>query len=340
MWKKSAVRGVSLASAVCLAGALGISTPARANLIITPTFDTSIINDSNATTIEAGINAAIGRLESFVLNNVSVTITFQETSSGLGGSSTAYYTVPYTTYLSELGTKQTLSANDTTAIASLSPGPNNPVNGDPNIREQTALARTLGYANYSGSDGTISLNTSIMNLSRTGTQNPSYYDLQAVAGHEIDEVLGIGGPGSALQLTGAYSGQASPSGAVGVLDLYRYSAANTRSFTMDPSKTAYFSINGGVTPLVYFNQNGANGADFADWGNGGTGTGDTSGNSPAQLQDAYGGPGAQVNLGTNEITALDIIGYNVVPEPASCGLFLMMTATALITRRRRITIEA
>ncbi len=312
-----------------LGAALTMSVPAaRANLDIVPTFDSTITSDPNVATIEAGIDATIARVESDISNNVTVNITFQESATGLGGSSTLQYTVPYSTYVNALETKQTLSVSDVTAIGSLGfvagTTVNNPVNGSSTVAVGTALARTLGIANYSGSDGTISLNTSIMNLSRTGTQNASYYDLQAVAGHEIDEVLGIGGPGSALQLSGSYTGQASPTGSVGVLDLYRFSGLNLRSFTLDPSKTAYFSINSGATKLVGFNQNGANGADFADWGNGGTGTGDQSGNSPAQLQDAYGAPGTMVNIGTNELTAFDVIGYNlaVAPEPSTWAMML------------------
>ncbi len=307
-----------------LGTALTMSVPAaHADLDIVPTFGSTITSDPNAATIEAAINATIARVESDISNNVAVDITFQESTTGLGGSTTLAYTVPYPTYANALLTQQTLSASDVSAIASLNyvPGTtvNNPVNNSGSVVVGTALARTLGIASYSGSDGTISLNTSIMNLSRTGAQNAGYYDLQAVAGHEIDEVLGIGGPGSSLQLSGAYSGQASPTGAVGVMDLYRFSGLNIRSFTLDPSKTAYFSINSGLTKLVSFNQNGAYGADFADWGDGGTGTSDGSGNNPAQLQDAYGAPGTMVNIGANELTALDVIGYNLTaaPEPST-----------------------
>ena len=260
---------------ICTVVAAGCVS-AQANLNIIPTFASNITSDPNAATIEASILADISTMDSYIANNTTVNITFQETSSGLGSSSTLHYSPGYSTYYSQLQNNQTLSAADVTAIASLPNQANNPVNGTANVSEQTALARALGLANYTGGpDGTISLNTSIMNLSRTGGQNGSFYDLQAVAMHEIDEVLGRGGPGSSLPTT---------TGAVGPLDLFRYSAPGVRSFTSSSSATAYFSINGGVTDLSGFNQSSS--GDYSDWATGATN----------HVQDAFGTPGAQLNL--------------------------------------------
>jgi PEP-CTERM motif len=318
--------------------------PVRGQLKITPTFDSSIAGDPNASIIEASINATIARIEAAIINPITVNITFQETRSGLGGSSTFTGNIPYGpantpgTYLNALTTKQILSANDTTAIASLGNlmSSTNPVNSNANVTLTTPLLRALGFDAPETTDCTIGLNTSIMNLARPpATQNGSFYDLQAVAGHEIDEAMGIGGTGSALPTT---------NGAIGTLDLFRYNGPSSRSFTTANTMSTpapYFSINGGVTDLVHFNQADA-GSDYSDWSDG-VMPGDGHGNSPPQMQDAFATPGVDVNIGNSELTALDVIGYNLssaVPEPGAMILTVAGLAAAAFFRRRRKAVAA
>ena len=160
---------------------------AKADVTINPIYDSTILSDPNAATIESSIQSTINTLEGDLSNNVTIDITFKEMSSGLGQSNTAYYQTSYASYLTALKNNQILTVNDNSAIASLGSGTAvNPVNGNANILATQALLEALGV-NVQGDgtltgvvSGTISLNTSIMNISRSGTQNPSDYDIQAV----------------------------------------------------------------------------------------------------------------------------------------------------------------
>ena len=197
-------------------------------------------------------------------------------------------------------------------------GPNNPVNGTATIHVSTANARALGI-NFNPptgqSDSTISLQLSLMNLSRTGTQDSTKYDLKAVVSHEIDEALGFGS-----SLNNLANGAPSPTGAIGVSDLYRYSANGVRSLSTDVNANAYLSVDGGLTKLVNFNQTA--GGDFSDY--------NSVAGSP-HVQDAYSTPGAQADLGNAELTTLRDIGYNsnisAAPEaPQLTGISLVLAA--------------
>jgi hypothetical protein len=325
-------RHCRLAAAVA-AAALAVG-PARGQIVINPTYDATINSDPNAALIKAGIQAAIDRVKAVITNPITVNITFQETGSGLGLSNTAFITVPYGpattpgTYLNALTTKQVPSANDVTALASLPNQANNPVNNNPaGVDIATPLARALGFSASIGTDSTISLNTSQMYFNRSSPV-AGKVDLQAVAAHEIDEALGTGGFGSSLPTT---------NDTVGVLDLFRYTAAGVRSFSTSTNIAPYFSIDGGNTIQLHFNQNP--GGDYGDWGNGVI-PAQVAGNTPPQVQDAFILSGVNVDLGPVEKRALDVVGYNIsaVPEPGTLALLggvLAAAAGRRVTRRRR-----
>jgi hypothetical protein len=257
-----------------------------AGLIINPIWDGTILGDGNAPTIMSTIQQAIQSYELRFANPVTVNITFAEMNSGLGQSSTYISAIPYSSYYNAL-VAHSKTTNDTIALAHLTGGSSNPVNGGANITATYPNLRALGFiANPpGGSDSTISLNTSMMNLTRP-PGDPSLYDLQSTVSHEIDEVLGTG--------SGVGGANIHPP------DLFRYTSAGARTFTTS-GDNAYFSLTG-TNQLARYNQDGF--GDYGDWwGN--------PAPLPARVQDAYGTPGTAPDLGV-ELIVLDSIGWDLV----------------------------
>jgi hypothetical protein len=278
--------------------------PTPTGLVIIPQWDVSITSDPKAAGIMNTINNAIQIYETKFRDPVTVNIKFQEMGSGLGMSSTFFATIPYQTFYDAL-VADSKTTNDTVALANVAGGSVNPVDGNSSISLTTANCRALGININPGSgnpDSTISVNMSLINITRKGI-DPTKYDLQAVVSHEIDEALGSS--------SGLGSTHARPA------DLFRYSGPGTPNYTTS-GDSAFFSIDGGNTLLVQYNQN--NGGDYGDWWS------FPSGAPIPRVQDAFGTPGATPNLGV-ELTVLDVVGYDLAP-PAPPAVFQSVSQSA------------
>jgi len=264
---------------------------------IVPTFDVTITSDPQAATIEATINSAIAVYEADFSDPVTAYITFYQSTTGLGGSTTFGENFAYTDYLAALVSHAT-TADDATALAHLPNTTGNPVNGNSDVWIRLVLARALGLTSDVGTpDSSISINMSACNLS-SAQHDPTKYSLFAVVSHEIDEAIGFGS-----ELNGVDNGTPPPTGPVEAEDLFRYTTSGARSWTTAANAAAYCSFDG-VTDIARFNQN-QNG-DFADWY--------SPGGQTPQVQDAFGTPGSTPVLGV-ELRVLDAIGFTRNPSP-------------------------
>jgi hypothetical protein len=175
---------------------------------------------------------------------------------------------------------------------------------------------------------------------RSGPQPSGTYDIYSAVEHETDEVLGTSScitgnsdnPATITTSVNCTNGlNGNPGTGVSAADLFRYSAAHTRSYLSSANgTTAYFSINSGVTPTANYN-NSPNGADYGDWDS-----------ATLRIQNAFGTPdttGTDItNDGRSEIAVLDAVGYNLVsatPEPGTMALLGLGFGTLAIYQRRR-----
>jgi hypothetical protein len=313
-------------------------------LTITPTFDSTITGNANAAQIEGAINAAIVTIEGLYGNTVNIAITFSYTP--LTGSTLLQSTIgegfgaTYTNYVNSLKADSAANPGNTvlaTAIANLGSGNTGGTNttfGGMFLSDSQNAILTGAANNYTN---TIQINSN-QPFAFSGTADSSHYDLVGGLEHEIDEIMGGGGVGSTLNdIANPSFCPASPiCTQEGSTDLYRYSAPGVGSFTTSTTATSYFSIDGGVTPIVQFNQNGNgfSGGDYGDFAPPGGGSGQL-------IQNAfnYYGQDEAYTTSSPEYTMMEAIGWDPVssaaPVPEPCTLILVGTGLALAAYQRR-----
>ena len=301
-----------------------VATIPATGLIIDATFDSSITGDPNAAAIEAMTSRSIGIYESLFDDPITIEIRFRYATTSPDGtplppgriaqSNWVYYTIPWSTYISALRADATTS-NDNVANASL---PDSALST--NVKPSSAAGRAVGlntpplmFANGSVGpggpyDGIVTLNSGYA-FQFTRPPTSGNYDAQRSAEHEIDEVIGLG---SYLNLNAGTD--------LRPQDLFSWSSAGARNTSS--AGIRYFSINGGVTNIVNFNQN-SNG-DFGDW------LSEACPQAHPYVQNAFSCTGqySDVRGTSSEGINLDVIGYDLTTANVTTGTATNVTSAS------------
>lgn len=215
------------------------------------------------------------------------------------------------------------------------PGQAGPENNS-TIRMSSANAKAMGLypANSAGTDGIITFGTTVpFDFNRSNGITGGQWDFVGVAAHEIGHMLGfasgvdiLAGNSTAPGLNDNLLRFVSP------LDLFKFSSRSTGTgggngvidWTADNVDKS-FSVDGGTTLLVPF----SHGATFEEshWKNA-LGLG---------LMDPTAAAGELLAFSSNDLRAMDVIGFNLVsvPEPGTYALLSMIGAAAMLYVRRR-----
>ena len=281
------------------------TTVPTTGLTIHATFDSSITGNPNAAAIQAMINRAISIQESLFSDPITIQIRFRYAATGPDGSPLpqgtvsqsdfVVYGIPWGAFINALRADATTN-NDNVAKASL---PGNALS--PTIKPSSANGRAVGLdtptamfadghvGNGGPYDGIVTLNSSVP-LQFTRPTSASNFDAQRSTEHEMDEVMGI--------VSDADISKLHPQ------DLFSWSSAGHRNITS--SGTRYFSINGGVTNIVNFNQDSH--GDLGDW------LSESCPQAHPYVQNAFACRGQFSDLATSspEAITLDVIGYDLM----------------------------
>ncbi len=163
----------------------------------------------------------------------------------------------------------------------------------------TSLDGYIGFSTLSGTGYSWNLHAQV-GATDSGT-GATQFDLEAVASHEISEILGrIGMEGQST-----FNGKATYT----PFDLFDFSSAGTLALN---GNGGYFSVDNGATNLGTFNNANTNGGDIADWASASSITqshtyGLTSGYQDAY--DAFGFPGVNGQVSAGDFAAVAALGY-------------------------------
>lgn len=369
------IAGLGLAAAL---GATALPAPAQA----TPNFVLSFLPTTSAAEQAAFTQAAniwAGLLADSVTINLTVGTADLAGNSTLAQADSRLELYTYAATRAALVADAT-SSNDTTATGNLQAGPNlrlliNGTSSNPNgsgsftpyvdstgantssIRMTSANARALGLSGGTATaalgcigtcDGSITFNTTDFpnwDLNPNDGITAGQFDFVGIAVHEIGHALGFISGVDILDINippantnGPFSDNAFTY--VAPLDLYRCTAVSAAQSALDltvgsnTGTSRLFSLNGCQTSLANF----ATGVNFGD----GRQASHWKDNQNIGIMDPTSAAGEQLAITTLDLTALDVIGWNLAsntvatPAPASALVLAFGLAGLGLARRRTL----
>jgi hypothetical protein len=262
-----------------------------AGLVINIIWDSSVANAPAA--FKSVVESVVQFYESQFSNPVTLNIDVgwgevagTPVTTALGESESYLQSFSYSQIVSALA--QNASSNaQASAVNSL---PSSAPNGNAyylNLADATALDLITGTTTLDGAVGFSSSLPFSYSTSNSGSVPAGEYDLYGVVAHELSEVMGR------ISLL-SYSGASS------LMDLFRYTSNGV--LATSGTQNSYFSDNGGATSLNSFNASPS--GDF----------GDLSSSAGNNAFDAFSNSGVVNAVTSNDLTMMNVLGYNLVSE--------------------------
>jgi PEP-CTERM putative exosortase interaction domain len=301
-----------------LAGFIGLSAPTFGALVITPTF-TANFNANFGANAAAAQSAWISAANVFSANfndNIHINITVDAVAgTGVFGQSFTFLnSASYATLRTRMVADAT-SADDNTSIGvGGSMVAADPIGGTHTWWVSRAQAKAIGLIpDDLSNDGTTTFGAGNP-FTFSGSIAAGTYDFKGIAAHEISEVLGR------LGISGGTIGSSINS--YSLIDDFSYTGAGVKGLGTGPG--IFFSIDNGSNLLKLYNNAALNGLDTRDW---------APGSNDAFNQ--FSNSGVVNPVSPLDLRVMDVLGYNLIPEPSSGSLVLAGLAIFAFLRKSR-----
>ena len=286
-------------------------------LTITPTFTANFNANfgANAAAAQNAWIAAAGVFQNNFSDNIHVNLTVDAVAgTGVFGQSLTFLNSSGYANFRNLMVADAKTVNDNIAVGvGGSIAGADPTGGAGTWWVSRAQAKAIGLiADDLNNDGTTTFGAGNP-FTFSGPIGAGTYDFRGVAAHEISEVLGR------LGISGGTIG--SNPNSYSLIDLFSYSGPGARVLTKGPNSN--FSINHGTSLIKLYNDASANGLDSRDW---------APGSSDSFNQ--FSSPDVVNPVTGVDLQEMDVIGYDLVPEPTAGALLLFGLGAVAFMRRR------